>query len=131
MSNASDNLFSFIVDSEEKVPLHLRTEPHPSTTSTGRNCLQAAVRKDFTAGDGKVQMAGAIEFQARTNPGTLTDYCDPDELHMRRSERRTGSARSTIHRSQRVAKETKEGLKQYLRESNIDSMMAIHRQEPS
>lgn len=123
MSNVSENLFSFIVDDADKVPLHLKNRTPSFTLPQIEIVYKQPFEKICPAGDGKVQMAGAIEFQARINPGNLTDYCDPDELHnatLRTTHRFRCVYDPTI---QRGAKETKEGLKEYLRESNIDSMM--------
>jgi DNA-sulfur modification-associated len=123
MSNALQNLFSFIVDDEEKVPVHLKHRAPSFILSQVEIVYKQPFEKICPAGDGKVQMAGAIEFQARINPGKLTDYCDPDELHnvtLRTTHRFRCVYDPTI---QRGAKDTKDGLKEYLKESNIVSMM--------
>jgi hypothetical protein len=123
MSNQTDNLFSYIVDDEDKVPLHLKNR----TPSFAMPQVEIVSKQPFDricpAGDGKVQMAGAIEFQARVQPGQLADFCDPEELHnssMRATHRFRCVYDITI---QRGAKETKDGPKEFLREAEIESMM--------
>jgi hypothetical protein len=74
--------------------------------------------------DGRVKFAGIVEFQASITPGLLTDFCDPGEIH--------NPALRTTHRFrvvydpeiQRGVKESKSAeTKEFLRESQIDSMM--------
>jgi len=119
----NDNLFSFIVDDEDKVPLHLKNRTPSFSLSQVEIVYKHPFDKICPAGDGKVQMAGAIEFQARTAPGFLTDYCAPEELHtptMRTTYRFRCVYDPTI---QRGLKDTKDGAKEFLRESEIESMM--------
>jgi hypothetical protein len=67
-------------------------------------------------------MAGAIEFQTSITPGVLSDICDPEELYR-------PSMRDSLFRVvydpdiQRGIKESKGGPKEFLRPSEIESMM--------
>jgi hypothetical protein len=123
MTNHSENLFSFIVDNEEKVPLHLKNRTPSFALPQVEIVYKQPFEKICPTGDGKVQMAGAIEFQARITPDTLTDYCDPGDLYtpsLRAKHRFSCVYDPTI---QRGVKDTKDGAKEFLREAEIDSMM--------
>jgi hypothetical protein len=123
MSNNTDSLYSFIVEDEDRLPLHLKHRTPSFTLKNVTVVFKHAPEKVCPGGDGKVQMAGAVEFQASTTPGLLADYCDPGELH--------SSSMRTTHRFrvvydpeiQRGVKETKGEQKEFLRESHIESMM--------
>lgn len=123
MPSQVENLFSFIIDDEDKVPLHLKNRNPSFTLPRVEIVYKEPFEKICPAGDGKVQMAGAIEFQAQITPGFLTDVCDPDDLYsptLRTKHRFSCVYDPTI---QRGVKETKEGSKEFLRESEIEEMM--------
>lgn len=118
-----ENLFSFIVDDEDQIPLHLKNRNPSFALPQVEIVYKQPFDKICPAGDGKVQMAGAIEFQARITPGFLSDYCDPEELH-NASLRATHRFRCVYDQTiQRGPKETKGGVKEFLREAEIESMM--------
>lgn len=117
-----DTLQSYIVDDADKLPLHLRHRS-PSLVLNNVGAVYKQPLEKVCAPDGRVLLAGAIEFQASITPGILADYCDPEELH--------SPAMKTTHRFrvvydpeiQRGTKETKTAVKESLRESQITSMM--------
>jgi hypothetical protein len=123
MSKTPENLLSFIVDDEASVPLHLKNRTPSFVLTQVEIVYKEPFDKICPGGDGKVQMAGAIEFQARITPDTLTDYCDPGDLYtpsLRTKHRFSCVYDPTI---QRGVKDTKEGAKECLREPQIEAMM--------
>jgi hypothetical protein len=68
-------------------------------------------------------MAGAIEFQTQITPGRLTDVCDPDELY--KPELRSTHRFRCVYdpEIQRGIKESGGNPKEFLRPSEIDSMV--------
>lgn len=120
MSN-SIQVSSFVVDSGSNIPLHLHDRAPfvlPNTEAIFRN-----PEKNVLEEDGKVLMAGAIEFQTQITPGRLTDVCDPDELY-RPELRATHRFRSVYDPEiQRGIKETGGGPKEFLRPSQIEAMV--------
>jgi hypothetical protein len=118
-----DTLQSYILEDADKLPLHLK---HRSPSFTVGNVAVIFRRplEQMCEADGRVKFSGAVEFQVSITPGLLTDYCDPGEIYT--------PALSTTHRFravydpeiQRGVKETKAGgVKEFLRESQIESMM--------
>jgi hypothetical protein len=118
-----DALQSYILEDEGQIPVHLK---HRSPSFTLNN-VTAIFKKPLTqicpTPDGRVQWAGAVEFQASVTPGVLADYCDPDEFY--------NPSLPTTHRFrsvydpeiQRGVKEGKVGPKESLKQAQIDSMM--------
>lgn len=118
-----DTLQSYIVEDIENLPLHLKHRS-PSFSIDNVAVIFKRPLEEICEADGRVKFSGIVEFQASINAGVLTDYCDPGEIH--------SAALRTTHRFravydpeiQRGVKETKSaGVKEFLRESQIDSMM--------
>ena len=123
MSNSFDNLYSYIVDDEDKLPLHLKHRTPSFALQNVTIVFKQPVEQICPAGDGKVQMAGAVEFQASITPGLLADYCDPGEIYSS-ALRATHRFRSVYDPEiQRGVKESKGEQKEFLREAQIESMM--------
>jgi len=114
--------FAYIMGEPARLPLHLQHR-QPSFTCRAEMVLKRPLEQVCPNGDGRVQMAGAVEFLTRTTPGMLADHCEPEELH--------NPAMRTTHRFrvvydkeiQRGVKETKSGVKESLRDSEITDMM--------
>jgi hypothetical protein len=111
---------SYVVDTLEDIPLHLRDRQ--PFIRTAEMIMRRPV-EEVIGDDGRVLMAGAIELQSTITPGVLTDVCDPDELY--RSSMRDSLFRVVYDPEiQRGVKEGKGGgLKEFLRPSEIESMM--------
>src|SRR6266851_321606 len=70
--------FSYFLQSADGLPLHLKDRAPFTLLNT-----EAIFRRPETeavASDGRVVMAGAIEFQTQITPTLLTDVCDPNEI---------------------------------------------------
>lgn len=113
--------FSYLLPSADGLPLHLKDRAPFTLLNT--EAIFRRPESEVIAPEGRVLMAGAIEFQTQITPTLLTDVCDPDEIFK-------GEMRAT-HRFrcvydpeiQRGVKETASGnTKEFLRESQIQSM---------
>ena len=117
MSNTS----GFVVDSPEAIPLDLQGRAPfvlPNTEAIFRVAESGVIGPS-----GEVLMASAIEFQTQITPGLLTDVCDPEELY-KPELRGTHRFRCVYDPEiQRGIKETGGGPKEFLRPSEIESMM--------
>ncbi|MGH7774159.1 MAG: DNA sulfur modification protein DndB [Candidatus Binatia bacterium] len=113
---------SFVIRSDNELPRHL-AQRQPFILANTEMILRYALQ-DVVANDGRVIMAGAIEFQTQINAELLADVCDPKELY--RPELGDTLRFRCVYdpEIQRGVKETKEGLKEYLREKEIEAMMA-------
>ena len=111
---------SYVVDTADDTPLHLR-DRQPFVRSA--EMILRRPPDEVLGDDGKVLMAGAIEFQTTITPGVLTDICDPEELY--KHSMRDHSLFRVVYDAeiQRGIKEGKGGLKEFLRPSEIESMM--------
>lgn len=120
--NQKPATYSYVIETADKTPLHLRDRAPfvlPNTEAIFR-----FPEKDVIESDGRVLMAGAIEFQSQITPGVLTDVCDPDELY-KPEMRATHRVRSVYDPEiQRGVKETTSGAKEFLRPSQIEAMKA-------
>jgi len=120
--NGMAALSCYIIQSEDNLPSHLR-DRNPFRLAKV-DVLFRRPRAEAIASDGRVLMAGAIEFQTQITPGQLTDICDPFEIY------KPDLIQTTRFRSvydpeiQRGEKEIKGGQKvPYLNDSNIESMV--------
>lgn len=121
MNFTDTNTTSFVTRSENELPRHL-VQRQPFILDSMEMILRHRL-EDVVADDGRVIMAGAIEFQTQINAGLLTDVCDPNELY-KPDLRGTHRFRCVYDPEiQRGVKETKAGPKEFLREQQIDSMM--------
>jgi hypothetical protein len=113
--------YSYFIPSVDHLPLHLKDRVPFILPNT-----EALLRKpesEVVAGDGRVVMAGAIEFQTQISPGILTDICDPAEMFTV-DLTMTHRFRSVYDPAiQRGVKDTSSGPKEYLRPSQIEAMM--------
>jgi hypothetical protein len=116
------SLNSYVVENEGMIPLHLRDRAPFALLNT--EAILRLPESETLDKDGRVLMAGAIEFQTQITPGRLTDVCDPNELF-------TPDLRMT-HRFrcvydpdiQRGVKESDGGkAREFLNQANIKSMM--------
>ncbi|MGH7829465.1 MAG: hypothetical protein ACREP8_04750, partial [Candidatus Binatia bacterium] len=121
MNSIYTHLASLVLLSENAIPPHL-IQRRPFCLNHTEIILRYP-EKDVFADDGRVLMAGAIEFQTKIQPGLLTEVCDPDELYKTEScgTQRFGCVYDP--QIQRGLKETKIGPKEFLREKQIQSMM--------
>ncbi len=111
----------YVVDTADEIPSHLK-DRSPFVFKNAEMALRFPRGEVFGTG-GQVIMVGAIEFQTKISPGTLSNVCDPEELF--------SPEMANTHRFrcvydpelQRGVKETPKGPKEYLREKQIDSMM--------
>src|SRR5437867_603193 len=78
MNSTYTNATSFVIRSENEVPRHL-AERQPFFLGNTEMILRHPL-EDVVADDGRVIMAGAIDFQTQINAGLLTDACDPSEI---------------------------------------------------
>lgn len=108
------------MDTPDDTPLHLR-DRQPFVRTAEMILRRPAT--EVLGEDGKVVMAGAIEFQTTITPGVLTDICDPEELY--KATMRDHSLFRVVYDAeiQRGIKESKGGLKEFLRPSEIEAMM--------
>lgn len=111
----------FVVDAQGDIPLDLQDRAPfvlPNTEAIFR-----VAEGEVVGASGEVLMAGAIEFQTQISPGLLTDVCDPDELY--KPELRATHRFRCVYdpEIQRGIKETGSGSKEFLRPSEIESMM--------
>lgn len=114
--------YSYFLQSVDQIPLHLKDRAPFRLPNT--EAILRRPEKEAIAEDGRVLMAGAIEFQTQVTPGVLTDVCDPDELY--KPELRTTHRFRCVYdpEIQRGIKETSRGgAKEFLRESQIESMI--------
>lgn len=112
---------SFVVCSENDLPRHLALR-QPFSLGNTEMILHHPL-EEVVADDGRVIMAGAIEFQTQVHAGLLTDVCDPSELY-KPDLRGTHRFRCVYDPEiQRGVKETRAGPKEFLREREIESMM--------
>lgn len=119
--NRMETAFGYVVESEELIPPHLRDRAPLTFPNT--EAIFRYPEMDVLGANGQVMMAGAIEFQAQITPGLLTDLCDPEEIY-KPEMRLTHRVRSVYDPEiQRGIKETDRGAKEFLRPSEIDSMM--------
>lgn len=113
--------YSYFVQSADQIPLHLKDRV-PFTLSNTEAIFRWP-ETDVVGPDGRVLMVGAIEFQTQITPGMLTDLCDPEELY-KPEMRDTHRFRSVYDPEiQRGVKETGGGPREFLRPSQIESMM--------
>ncbi len=113
---------SFVVASESLIPRHL-TQRQPFVLGNAEIIFRHPQEEVLAKSEGRVLMAGAIEFQTQIAPGILTDVCDPNEIYK--------PEMCATHRFrcvydpeiQRGVKETKTGSKEFLREEQIKSMV--------
>lgn len=112
---------SYVIRWESELPGHL-THRQPFRLEDTDMILRYP-HSDVIAEDGRILMAGAIEFQAQIHAGLLTDICDPNELY--RPELRSTHRFRCVYdpEIQRGVKETKAGRKEFLREKQIEAMM--------
>ncbi len=112
---------SFVVRWDNELPRHL-TERKPFLLEN-TDMIFRYPPSDVVAEDGRVIMAGAIDFQTQINARLLTDVCDPNELY--RSELRATHRFRCVYdpQIQRGVKETKGARKEFLREKQIEAMM--------
>ena len=110
----------YVIETEEKVPLHLRDRA-PFTLPNTEILIRNA-ENDVIGEGGYVRMAGAIEFQTQITPGRLSDVCDPDEIY--KPEMRLTHRFRCVYdpEIQRGVKETPGGTKEFLRPSQIEAM---------
>ncbi|MDI6773337.1 MAG: DNA sulfur modification protein DndB [bacterium] len=113
--------FGYVVETEDQIPPHLRDRAPLTFANT-----EAVFRfdeKDLLDENGRVRMAGALEFQTQITPGFLTDLCDPEEIY-KPEMRLTHRVRCVYDPEiQRGIKETERGAKEFLRPGQIESMM--------
>ena len=116
-------IFSHIVKDEAGLPLHLQHRRAAFTLPRTELVLKRPLEVICPGGDGKVEMAGAIEFMSQVTAGVLADFCDPEELFS--SSMQTTSRFRVVYDAeiQRGVKDTKTGAKEFLRETQISSMM--------
>ena len=116
----STSASSFVVPTTNEIPRHL-IQRQPIVLAKTEIILRAAPG-DVIAEDGRVLMAGAIEFQTQIVPGRLTDLCDPDEIY--KPDMRTTTRFRSVYdpEIQRGLKETKSGPKEFLRDQEVESM---------
>ncbi len=113
--------YSYLVETAEQVPLHLKGRAPFVLPNT--EAILRWPEKDVLGSSGCVAMAGAIEFQTQITPGLLTDVSDPDELYQ--AEMRATHRFRCVYdpEIQRGVKETSSGKKEFLRPSEIESMI--------
>lgn len=113
--------YSYFIQTTDQLPLHLKDRVPFILANT-----EALLRKpegEVVGPDGRVLMAGAVEFQTQITPGILTDLCDPDEIFTAELTM-THRFRSVYDPAiQRGIKDTSSGPKEFLRPSQIESMM--------
>lgn len=113
--------YSYFVQSADQIPLHLKDRAPFALSNT--EAIFRWPEKEVVGPDARVLMAGAIELQTQITPGMLTDLCDPEELY-KPEMRDTYRFRSVYDPEiQRGVKETSSGLREFLRPSQIESMM--------
>jgi hypothetical protein len=118
-----DALQSYIVEDDNQMPVHLKHRSPSFTLDNVTAIFKKPLDQICPTSEGRVQWAGAIEFQASIIPGMLADYCDPDELY-NSSLPMTHRFRSVYDPEiQRGVKEGKAGPKESLHQAQIDSMM--------
>ena len=112
---------SYVVQTDADIPLHLRDRA-PFTLPNTEMILR--LPEDQVLGEGgSVRLAGAIEFQTQIMPGLLCDVCDPDEIY-KPEMRLTHRFRCVYDPAiQRGVKETTRGVREFLRPSEITSMV--------
>jgi hypothetical protein len=112
---------SFVIRSNNELPRHL-AQRHAFSLGSTEMILRYPLQ-EVVADDGRVTMAGAVEFQTQVNAQLLTDVCDPKELY-RPELQETHRFRCVYDPEiQRGVKETQEGPKEFLREKQIEAMM--------
>ncbi len=111
----------YVVGTAEEIPLHLK-DRSPFVFENTEMSLRFP-RGEVFGTDGQVKMVGAIEFQTKISPGTLSNICDPDELftHEMANTHRFRCVYDPAF--QRGIKDTPKGPKEYLQEKQIESMM--------
>ncbi len=121
MSN--ETIFSYIVKDEAGLPLHLQHRRASFALQRTEMVLKRPLQDICPKPDGKVEMAGAVEFMSQVTPGLLADFCDPEELYS--AAMQTTSRFRVVYDAeiQRGIKEAKTGPKEFLREPQIGSMM--------
>lgn len=121
------NVISYVVESEDQLPRHLKDR---SPYRKGRTDMMLRAKRDEAiAEDGRVLMAGAIEFQTQITPNQLADVCDPAELY-NRDLIQTSRFRSVYDPEiQRGEKEGRGGTRvEFLKEKQVEEMMEDIRQ---
>lgn len=114
--------FSYVLQSTDGLPLHLKDRAPFTLLNT--EAIFRRPEDEVVGPEGRVLMAGAIEFQTQITPTLLTDVCDPEEI-FKPEMRATHRFRCVYDPEiQRGVKETASGsVKEFLRESQIKSMM--------
>src|SRR5207244_5327905 len=113
--------YSYLIQSIDQLPLHLKDRAPFILSNT--EALLRRPEAEVIASDGRVVMDGAIEFQTQITPGILTDICDPEEMFSP-DLAMTHRFRSVYDPAiQRGVKDTSSGLKEFLRPTQIESMM--------
>jgi hypothetical protein len=112
---------SFVVRTDSEIPSHL-LQRQPFCLSNTEMILRLP-REDVVADDGRVIMAGGVEFQTQVDAAFLVDVCDPNELY--KPELRGTQRFRCVYdpHIQRGLKETKAGPKEFLRERQIQAMI--------
>jgi hypothetical protein len=122
MTTSNPQINSYVVKDEEELPPALQKMKAAFALKDVDAVLDRPI-KEICGSDGRVIMAGAIEFVGKITPDELTDYCDPNELYS--PDMATTRRFRTVYdpEIQRGVKEAKSGPKEFLRESQIASMM--------
>jgi hypothetical protein len=111
----------YVVATENEIPIHLK-DRSPFVLKDTEIALRFPRGEVFGSG-GRVKMVGAIEFQTKITPGTLSNICDPNELYTQEMEDTHRFRCVYDPELQRGLKETPKGPKEDLREKQIESMM--------
>lgn len=111
----------YVVSTADEIPIHLK-DRSPFILKDTEMTLRFPRGEVFGSG-GRVKMDGAIEFQSKISPGTLSDICDPDELYTAEMVEAHRFRCVYDPELQRGVKDTPKGPREYLREKQIEDMM--------